>query len=306
MLAYFKPEWNAVIGSPLRKKLSTFDYPLSIENIFPWKEELSNGIDYEKFCESFLIQPDLFLRIRPGHTARVLRKLTDGKIDFRMISESCVVLANSTKLEGVIELNKEAVIQDYNSQQIAGFFQPQTISYKPQASWDCCAASGGKSIMLHDLYPELHLTVSDIRESILVNLKKRFAEAGIKKYNSFVTDLSTAGCKLPTDDYDLIIADVPCTGSGTWSRTPESLCFFESNEIERYSSLQKKIISNIIPKVNSNGILLYITCSVFKKENEEMANFISQKFKMKLLVMKVLSGYSMRADSMFAASFTRQ
>jgi len=303
LLAHFKPDWNNKIHLSLAEKLSLINSHFSVQVIFPWKDELSDGVDHEKFSESFFIQPDLFLRIRPGKKEMVLKKLTDAKIEFKQINNSCIALNNSTKIEDVIQINTEAVIQDYNSQQIRNFFEPQTTNHKAQTAWDCCAASGGKSIMLYDINPNIKLTVSDIRESILMNLKKRFEEAGIKKYHSFVCDLSTTNYKPQTTNYNLIIADVPCTGSGTWSRTPESLLFFSKSEIERYSELQKKIVANIIPSLSKNGKLVYITCSVFKKENEEMVDFILQKFPLQLEKMEVLKGYEMKADTMFAASF---
>src|SRR5579871_2936540 len=62
LLDHFKPEWNEKIQLPLKEKLSIINYPLSITDVFPWKDELSADIDHEKFCNSFLIQPDLFLR----------------------------------------------------------------------------------------------------------------------------------------------------------------------------------------------------------------------------------------------------
>jgi len=51
--------------------------------------------------------------------------------------------------------------------------------------WDCCAASGGKSILAKDVFGNITLTVSDIRKSILHNLRKRFSEAGIEKLSFF-------------------------------------------------------------------------------------------------------------------------
>ena len=171
--------------------------------------------------------------------------------------------------------------------------------------WDCCAASGGKSIMAYDINPNIQLTVSDKRESILKNLHERFEKAGIKNYNSFIADLTTTNYKPPTTNFDLIIADVPCTGSGTWSRTPEQLYYFKEQKINEYSFLQKKIVENVIPHLKNNGHLLYITCSVFKKENEEVVDFIKEKFQLKLIKMELLKGYEMQSDTMFAALFKK-
>lgn len=303
LLAYFKPEWNEKIHLELAQKLSFIGYPLIITDIFPWQVELSNEIDHKKFCESFLIQPDLFLRVRPGNEEIVNKKLLAADIGFRQLSDSCIALNNSTKIEEVIVIDKEALVQDYSSQKIGDFFTLLASDSRLLTIWDCCAASGGKSIMAKDKLGDVALTVSDIRESILANLKKRFQEAGIEKYQSFAADLSSAINHRPLANFDLIIADVPCTGSGTWSRSPEALCFFDKNAIDKYCQLQKKIIKNVIPALKKNGKLAYITCSVFKKENEGMVEFILQNFPLRLEKMELLIGYDKKADTMFAASF---
>ncbi|HLY68366.1 MAG TPA: methyltransferase domain-containing protein [Puia sp.] len=302
-LAHYKPEWNKTIHFSLKEKLAIIDYPFSITDVFPWKDQLSAGIDHEKFCESFLVQPDLFLRIRPGKEASVINKLAMNNIQYRRIDETYIALGNATKIDGVLEINKEVVIQDYSSQKTAAFF-PLPARHVPIAAWDCCAGSGGKSILLVDLNKNVKLTVSDIRESILANLKKRFVEAGITKYQSFITDLSTPKATLKTQKFDLIIADVPCSGSGTWSRTPEALYFFKKNEIERFKERQNKILTNIIPCLKNGGHLVYLTCSVFKKENEEVTDLIQSKFHLELVRSEVLRGYDKKGDTMYAASFT--
>ena len=304
-LEVIKPEWNDVIELSLKEKLSVVSLQFSIQNIFPYKDELSEGIDAEKFNASFLIQPDLFLRVRPGNYKRVTGKLAGAGLQYRLINENCISLPNSSKINDVLELDKEAVVQDYNSQRVGELIQLSIANCQlPISIWDCCAASGGKSIMAYDINPEIELIVSDKRESILENLKKRFATSGIKKYNSFVADLSNSKFKIQNSKFDLIICDAPCTGSGTWARTPEQLFYFKKDAIEKYAALQKKILENVVPHVKPGAELLYITCSVFKKENEDVVAYIKEKFKLKLKEMKILAGYESKADTMFSALFT--
>ncbi len=306
ILALLKPEWNEKVDLPLSKKLLIINYSLLITEIFPWKDELSEGVDHQKFCESFFIQPDLFLRLRPGKGKIVLQKLHHQGVAFQKKSDECLALVNTSKIDEIIDLDNEAVVQDYNSQQTGKFLQSTlaTVQNKQPALWDCCAGSGGKSIMAHDIDPSIQLVVSDTRESILANLKKRFQKAGIKDYRSFVIDLkSEKNVQSSTFNFqpDIIIADVPCSGSGTWSRTPEQLYRFDEKKIAEYSILQKKIVSNVIPQLRPGGTFIYITCSVFRKENEETVAFIKENFHMKINQMKILEGYDKKADSMFVA-----
>lgn len=268
------------------------------EKIFPLTSYLSEGIDTEAFSRSFLIQPDLFLRLRRGKERSVLQKLANAGINYRRENEHCIVLPNTTKVDGILDINREVVIQDKSSQRTGAFISGNNISV-----WDCCAASGGKSIMAHDIIKNIRLTVSDIRPSIINNLKERFSQAGISNYTAFSADLTDDNDQLENNKYDLVIADVPCSGSGTWARTPEQLVFFKEEKIDDYFQLQQKIVSRVIPTIKPGGSLLYITCSVFAKENEEIVKIISEKFNLKINKQELIKGYNEKADTMFAALF---
>jgi len=321
ILNYFKSEWNDAIELPPEEKIKLALFPAGetkLHKIFPWHEELSERVETDRFNLSFLLQPDLFIRIRPGKESSVFKKLADAGIRFQKINSTCIALPNATKIDSVLELDNEAVIQDYTSQHTGNYYQfhpsvpdragaspAPTFELRTPQVWDCCAASGGKSIMAKDLALDIQLTVSDVRESILHNLHRRFQKAGIKNYEALLIDLSSAHCRLPGKSFQLIIADLPCTGSGTWARTPEQLYFFKPDKITYYSNLQKKIVSNVVPVLQKGGHLVYITCSVFKKENEEQVDFIQQKLNLQLLRSALLKGYDIKADSMFVAVFKR-
>jgi 16S rRNA (cytosine967-C5)-methyltransferase len=341
LMQHLKPDWNEQTRLPLPEKIQLINdaqgvsgQKLTMYDLFPWREALSDGINYEHFCASFFTQPDLFLRLRPDREATVKGKLQQGGIPFREISDSCIALPNASKIDGVIETDKEAVVQDLSSQRIGELMEVirdsmsrTSTSAKASASakassdasvdtWDACAASGGKSILAYDIFGNIDLTVSDVRRSILINLEKRFATAGIRKYHSFIADLSTSTFDIQHSTrlrqgyggqaFDIIITDVPCSGSGTWSRTPEQLYYFEPQQTDRYSELQKKIVSNAIPHLRPGGFLLYCTCSVFRRENEEVVQFIQEQHGLELVQSALLTGYDRKADTLFGAVFQKR
>lgn len=270
-------------------------------NIFPWKSELSESIDTTAFSNAHLVQPDLFLRIRPERKKGVLQKLAEQDIPFVQVSENCLSLPNATKIDTVLSVDKEVVIQDLSSQKVEAFINlVNDDSRITKTVWDCCAASGGKSLLACDTIKNIQLTVSDVRPSILRNLKERFETAAIKNYDSFVADLS-AKANMPSAKYKLVICDAPCSGSGTWGRTPEQLYFFTEDKIDTYAALQQKITNNVIDHVEKDGYLLYITCSVFKKENENIVGSILKHPGTELVKMGLIKGYDKKADTMFAA-----
>jgi 16S rRNA (cytosine967-C5)-methyltransferase len=305
LLDYFNPEFNKQVALPLTEKIAYYQATpdgadFKVEDIFPWKDQLSPGIDHLAYCRSFLRQPDLFLRIRPGHETAVREKLGSSTMEF--LQPAALRLPNGFKVEDYFTPDREVVIQDYNSQRVAEFLQPAAT---PEYFWDACAASGGKSILAHDLYPNMELFVSDIRDSIIRNLRSRFKTADIKRYHAFLVDLATQTPPASAAGADLVLVDAPCTGSGTWGRTPEDAWFFNPEKIRRYHEVQKSILSNIAPQVSPDASLVYCTCSVFKKENEEIAAFIRDTLGLKEQTRENLKGYDMRADTLFAARFTR-
>ena len=174
ILSTLKPEWDDEIRRPVNEKFSLLANQISKDEVFPWKQELSDGINHEKLIYSFFVQPDLFLRLRPGYERSVPEKLSAAGMRFSQVSSSCLSMPNSSKVESVVALDTEAVIQDYNSQKIGEVF---AVALKhlpsPVHVWDCCAGSGGKSLLLYDTRAEVALTVSDIRKSILANLRSR-------------------------------------------------------------------------------------------------------------------------------------
>lgn len=290
---------------PVNKKLAALN--IKATDLFPFNEELSEEINAERFSLSFLQQPLVFIRMRPGKAVKILEALTEAKLPFEEISTSCIAMQPAVKADEILKLNKDAVVQDLSSQQVFAYLQQdKTFLPKDAEVWDCCAASGGKSILLYDLlHHHVHLTVSDIRENILHNLMNRFKDAGIKKYHSFTADITAPGASVPKEKYDLIICDVPCSGSGTWARTPEQLHFFKDEMIEAYTVKQKEIVAAALPALKKNGLLFYITCSVFKKENEDAVEYIQSSLGLQLLQSEYLEGYEERADTMFTAVFSR-
>src|SRR6185437_9011537 len=124
-LQYLVPEWNKAIDRTLEDKIRLLQekYPdFSTEQIFPWQDLLSEGIDHRQFCLSFLKKPDLFIRVRAGKEQTVSEKLGKGKVVFREqgldegLPFKSYSFLNGTRLEEVFDLNRDAVIQDLSSQ----------------------------------------------------------------------------------------------------------------------------------------------------------------------------------------------
>jgi 16S rRNA (cytosine967-C5)-methyltransferase len=304
-LQHFKPEWALCVGFDIDEKIKLVKtaYPaFKLEDVFPWSADISDRIDKRAFLKSIFVQPDLFIRVRKGFDQHVKAILTKEGVTFRDEGNGCLALPNGTRLEAIFAQQNWFEVQDLSSQQTAQYFKPQ----RWEAWWDACAASGGKSLLLHELQPDLKLVVSDIRESVLSNLDERFQEAGLIKYQKKLLDLTqNVGPELHNYEFDGIILDAPCSGSGTWGRTPEMISQFQSPKIEFFQRLQQSITANVVKYLKPGKPLIYITCSVFKAENEEAVNFMAKELGMKVEEQKILKGYENKADTMFVARLMR-
>jgi 16S rRNA (cytosine967-C5)-methyltransferase len=151
ILEQLKPEWNAKIALPLQEKLFQIESFYS-SNIFPWVNQLSEGIEGGTFSISFLLQPKLFLRIRPGNEWSVLKKLEAETVSYHVISESSVAFENGSKLQEILEFNSEVVVQDYNSQRVGEFIQLayNNMEYPACSVWDCVPPAAA-SLLWHTI-----------------------------------------------------------------------------------------------------------------------------------------------------------
>jgi 16S rRNA (cytosine967-C5)-methyltransferase len=293
---------NKKHGSKDRKNISAICYAHYRNTVtqFPLADKISDQIDSEKFVKSHQTQPLLFIRIRPWQKEKVIQKLQVANIEFKEVSENAFAFTNTTSLQNVLELNKEAVIQDINSQALAELLLlvPTSVEYPIQV-WDACAASGGKTILMFDTMSNIRMHLSDVRESILYNADKRLQEAGIRPASVQEIDLTEAfDIKKP---FDFVFADVPCSGSGTWGRTPEQLAYFTETQLNKYTQLQAQILHNIIPTVKLNGHLLFATCSVYRDENEKNVEALLATGKFKVVKQQYFTGFEKQADTLFGA-----
>ncbi|MFA6278398.1 MAG: RsmB/NOP family class I SAM-dependent RNA methyltransferase [Pedobacter sp.] len=295
----------ASIALPLAEKIKLVQtkFPkFELPDVFTLHGYLSPQVDQTQFFSSFFIQPNLFIRVKGTHIQAVKNQLAAKNIDAEEVIENALALPNGIKLEEIVPDSRLYQVQDLSSQKTGAYFEPKKYDYW----WDCCAASGGKSLLLHDLEPNIELLVSDVRENSLNNLDERFQIAGIKKYHKKVIDLLQNNDQtLHHYEFDGILLDAPCSGSGTWGRTPEMLWYFEKYKIDNYVKLQKAFAGNVIKYLKPGKPLIYMTCSVFKAENEDVVEYIEENFPVKLAQMELIKGYNDKADSMFVARFIK-
>lgn len=287
------------------------------EELFSLKQHLSSLTNTEAFYISHLIQPNVWLRAKKNKKEKTEALLHDDGFEITGYPNvpNAIGISQQVNIEQVLGKNHHHLgeVQDASSQQTGNYIELEPM----QKVWDCCCGAGGKSLMLFDIDTKIDLYCSDIRPQIVQNLKLRFKQSGLPEPQTAVADIAdhpkdtllfetkNERKKAEKEYFDTIVADVPCTGSGTWARTPEQGYFFEEEQIEAFAERQRNIVANAIPFLKKGGKLYYITCSVFKNENEEQLPHF-EKLGLKTKLSEVIEGYTQRADNMFIAVLEKQ
>jgi 16S rRNA (cytosine967-C5)-methyltransferase len=299
---------------PQQEQLSELqkNYSFDAGLLFPIKNGFSTAINNNDFLTSLLAQPNVWLRAKRNKKENVVELLANANIAVVNHTEvaNAIGLAQQINIEQVLGKNHHHLVevQDASSQQTGNF-----IALAPyQKVWDCCCGAGGKSLMLKDIEHKIELYCSDIRPQIIENLKERFKQSGLpspfevalditNNHTSEITFETKSERRTATKNhFDAIVADVPCTGSGTWARTPEQAFYFNESIIAEYAQKQKDIVNKTVPYLKKGSKLYYITCSVFEAENEAQLAYF-ETLGLKIEQHHLIAGYTHQADSMFIA-----
>ena len=127
---------------------------------------------------------------------------------------------------------------------------------------DACAAPGGKTAILAERNPGASITAIDVSRRRLDAMRRNFSDDRIR------FGLQDAAAMELKAEYDLILCDVPCTGTGTIGRNPEIRFRVNEGEIARQHARQVRILHRALEGLVSGGRLIYSTCSLEPEENE--------------------------------------
>ena len=196
-------------------------------------------------------------------------------------------------------------IQDFSSQAVG-----KSLSLKEgDLVLDCCSAPGGKACHIASLLKgsgkvyardaqkdKLRYIVENQRRLGLENMEIEHWDARV---------LDARFCKDGKGLLDVVLCDAPCSGLGVIGRKPDIRLHFSKEALEELQSLQREILTTVQSYVKRGGQLLYSTCSLSFKENEENRDFILRNFPFTLIKEeKFMPGEP--SDGFYLALFQRK
>ena len=173
---------------------------------------------------------------------------------------------NGTKKDLVTYLNKNSLARVQDPHTADSLHLAEKLS--PKIIFDYSAGKGTKTKQLSELFPNSKILAHDINTERSYVLK----ETCSKIHNAYF--ISTEEIKSYIGKIDLLLLDVPCSNSGVIPRRPEAKYRLTNKNLENLIKLQKQIIADSIPLLKMNGHILYVTCSIERKENQDITKWI--------------------------------
>ncbi len=160
-------------------------------------------------------------------------------------------------------------IQDEGSQLIAELLP------RGKDILDCCAAPGGKTLILAERNPSAHIVACESHGRRERELRDRLSSLGSR----VETRLANVSALEDSAVFDVALADVPCSGTGTLSRNPEIRHRLHPDDLTRQAERQVAILRSALRAVRPGGFVLYSTCSLESEENEQVVNAVLLEMK---------------------------
>lgn len=150
-------------------------------------------------------------------------------------------------------------------------------SDRPLRVWDCCAAPGGKILVMADRLPNAQILATDVSSKRLSRLKERAAASAVaNRIHCEVLDAARSDGS-ERRAFDLILCDAPCSGTGTLARNPEIRHRLRPDDLIRQAVRQQAILQSALGGLAAGGRLLYSTCSLEPEENGSVVESVLAK-----------------------------
>lgn len=241
-----------------------YSFPLWL--VERWKKEFG-----EEECEALLaathVRPPLVIRV---NSLKISREELLSQFTPEEGAEAIPETKWGIRFKGYPQVKNLAAFND-------GFFEIQSeasqrvmelVAPQPgEKAWDVCAGAGGKTLFLAALMQNQgQIFATDLRSLAIKELKLRAGRAGAE--NVKAADIQRFYKNEIQEQFDKIIVDAPCSGTGTLGRAPDLKWRLEEKSFDEYATKQLDILEMALPFLKPTGKIYYITCSIDPVENE--------------------------------------
>ncbi len=258
------------------------------------------GDEAEDILAAFLEKKATAIRINNLRVGAMEKALELGATPSEISPHTMLVSSFNGVLEGVergdwfVQDEASALCADY-----VGALPGETVV-------DCCAAPGGKSFALAlNMENKGKLYSFDLHDNKISLIKKGAAKLGID-----IIDASSRDARKPLEELigraDRVLCDAPCSGFGVIGKKPD-IKYKDVKASEGLPRVQAEVLRGAAEYVRAGGILVYSTCTILKRENDEMVNkFLSENRDFTLVEMRTMLPNRHGTDGFFICKMQRK
>ncbi len=254
------------IEEPIQKIMKTTSTPKWLIEELLEEKTLQ---EVEEICKSYNEKPNLSIRVNTLKTNKdyIINELKKLKINVKQGVLEDFLLAEKIKQIEKLEIFQKGLctIQDVTAGLVALVLEPK----EGENILDACSAPGGKTSYLAQLMKNKgKIEAWDIHPHRTKLVEETAKRLGIKIIKTKVKDATLKEENI--EKFDKILLDVPCLGTGVIRRKPDIKWKHNQTDIEKITKIQKLILKNCSAYLKEGGELVYSTCSILKKENEDI------------------------------------
>lgn len=251
------------------------------------------------FLENTLLPPPTYIRVNTRKTdVKVLsEELSEYGININTTPiRDCLLISGYSSIEALSLYKKgHFFVQDISCQSAVGMLGISA----GDLVLDMCSAPGGKTFTAALSADNVAVTATDLYDHRVSLVKSGAERLGLPDITSVTADAEKYFDGLGV--FDKIICDVPCSGLGVLRRKPD-IKYREPGDLEKLADIQLGILSNADRYLKSGGRILYSTCTLRKRENEDIVNaFLAQHAEYKVLDSRTFLPSDGNGDGFFAA-----
>ncbi len=255
-------QWSAISHPKWLVKQIELDWPEQAQSVFVENNQ----------------QPPMALRVNLSQISQAdyLQQLTEKGIEATVVDfcPSAIVLKQSVGVDLLPGFAKGLVsVQDVAAQLAAGLLNVQA----GQRVLDVCAAPGGKAAHILESQQRVkRLVAVDIDESRMLRVSENILRLNLSA-DLVVGDAANPEAWWDGEAFDRILLDVPCSALGVIRRHPDIKLLRKPEDIQALRDVQQRILKAVWLLLASGGVMLYATCSILKRENEQqIAVFLAE------------------------------
>lgn len=297
-----------VIREGKRSVVGEVDECLAIETSFPlwlvkmWTKQYGEEI-CRKLCFDSLQTPQQTLRVNALKADRdVLLQSSDNFI-LGYLSPDALICKHGSVVDKDIFKHGLVSVQDEASQMVARFLAPE----EGEEILDMCSAPGSKTTHMAALMKNRgRITALELHAHRTELLKATARRLGCINIDAYTCDATKASSFLEHKQFDKILIDAPCSGYGVLKRKSDIKYHMQSDDMDAIIKIQSELLGEATKLLKVDGILVYSTCTINKKENElQIEQFLKQYPNFEMIEANILFPFTYHSDGFYMAKLKK-